>query len=84
MRLAEVIVCEVQGDRSFKVFQLLTESVGQTGESAAMHPQRMILLFDMRRANRVHVRHAANQSLLGLNHFCGTVPACRVLVEITD
>ena len=39
MRFAEIIIGEIERDRSLKVFNLLAESVGQPGQSAAVHPQ---------------------------------------------
>jgi hypothetical protein len=35
MNLAEVVIREVEGNRSLKVFNLLAESIGQAGQSAA-------------------------------------------------
>lgn len=40
MNLAKVTICEIQRDRSFKIFQHFAESVRQLGQPAAVHPQR--------------------------------------------
>ncbi len=41
----------MQGNRRFEIFQLLRESVGQSRESAAVHPQCVILFLDVARGN---------------------------------
>jgi hypothetical protein len=56
MQLAEVVIREVEGDCSFKIFQLFTESVCQPGQPTAMHPQGVILLFDMGRCDKALFR----------------------------
>ena len=47
MDAAKVVVREVQGGRRFQVFQLLTESVGQPGQSPHAHPHGEILPLDV-------------------------------------
>ena len=42
MRLAEIVIREVERDRSLKISKLLAESIGQPCESAAVHPGRRI------------------------------------------
>ena len=51
VRFHEIVIREIQRDRSFKVFKLLAESVREPGQAAAVHPQRVILLFNVRRGN---------------------------------
>ena len=51
MRFHEIVICEIQRNRSFKVFQLFAESICQTRQAAAVHSQRVILLFNVRRGN---------------------------------
>ena len=48
VRFAEIIVSKIQRDRSFKVLKLFAESIGQPRETAAVHPQRVILFLDER------------------------------------
>jgi len=57
---AKVVIREIQRNGGFKVFKFLAERIGQPRESAAVHPQRVILLLDMRRGNLVCVRHPGN------------------------
>ena len=45
---AEVVISEVERNRSFKMTGFFAERIGQTGESAAMHSQGVILLFNVR------------------------------------
>ena len=45
MPFAEVVIREIQRDRSFKVFNLFAESVREARQSAAVHPQCVILFF---------------------------------------
>ena len=47
MRFHEIVIREIQRDRSFKVFKLLAESVCQARQTAAVHTQRVILLFNV-------------------------------------
>ena len=84
MNLAEVVICEIQGDRSLKVFKLFTESVREAREPTAVHSQRVILLFNVRRANAAHVRHSANDCLLSFYHFRRTVSASGILGEVDE
>lgn len=65
MRLDEIIVAEIQRDRSLKIFKLFAECVREASQTAAMHPQRVILLFNVRRANPIHVRHTGHNLING-------------------
>jgi hypothetical protein len=47
MRLAQVVISEIEGNRSLKIFKHFAESVCQACEAAAVHPQGKILAFDM-------------------------------------
>ena len=47
MRFDKVVIAEVQGHCSLKVLKLLAECVREPGKTAAMHTNRMVLLFDM-------------------------------------
>ena len=78
MQLAEVIIREVQRNRSFKIFQLFAESIGQSGQPAAMHPQGVILLFDMGSGNPANIGHPGNDCLLDFNHLRRAVSAGRL------
>src|SRR5436309_330430 len=82
VHLAKVVIREIQRNRSLKVFQLLTECVCQPRESAAVHSQGVILLFNMRCGNEIHVWHSGNDRALGLYNLCRTVSAGGFLVEI--
>ena len=84
MSLAEIVICEIEGNRSIKVFNLFAESVRQTREAAAMHPQCVILFFDVRRRNARNVWHTRNNRPLGFYHVGRAVTAGCILVEIRD
>jgi hypothetical protein len=49
MQLAEVVIREIERDRSFKIFQFLAKGIRQARQSAAVHSQRVVLFLDMRR-----------------------------------
>jgi hypothetical protein len=54
----EVVICEIKRNRSFKVFNLFAESVrDEPSQTAAMHPQRVILLFNVGCCDRRRARH---------------------------
>lgn len=55
MSFHEVVICEIERDRSLKVFQLFAESIRESSKTAAVHPERVILLFDVRRGNTVNI-----------------------------
>jgi hypothetical protein len=74
MLLAEIVISEIQGNRSFKVFKLFAESVREARQSAAMHPQRVILLFNVRCRNTVNVRHSAHNRLFSAHNFRRAIP----------
>ena len=74
MRFHEVVIREIQCDRSLKVFKLLAESVCEASQTAAVHPQRVILLFNVRRCNPRHVRRTAKQSSLNFHNLRRAIP----------
>lgn len=41
---AEIVISQIQRDCSLKVFILLAKRISQPAESAAVHPQRVILV----------------------------------------
>jgi hypothetical protein len=43
----EVVICVVQSHSGLEVFQLFAESVGQSGQAAAVHSQCVILFFNV-------------------------------------
>ena len=79
VNLAEIVIREMEGNRSLKVFQLLAECVREASQPAAVHPQGVILLFNVRRGNQRDVRLSRNNVALGLNHFRRAIPAGRFL-----
>ena len=72
--LNEIVISEIQRDRSFKIFNLFAESVRKAGKAAAMYPQCVILLFNVARGNPVNVRRTAHNRLFHGNNFGGAVP----------
>jgi hypothetical protein len=51
MSFHKVLIRKIQRNRSFKIFNLFAECVCQASETAAVHPQRVILLFNVRSGN---------------------------------
>ena len=49
VRLAEVVIREIECDRSFKVFELFAEGVREPRQSTAVHPQCVVLLVPARK-----------------------------------
>jgi len=84
MRFAEVVIREIQRNRSLKVFKLFAESVCQTGEASAVHAQRVVLLFDMGRANAFRIRCAHNDVLCRFYNFRQAVAAGGIFIQIRD
>ena len=74
MSLAEVVIREIKCDCSLKIIKLLAESIGQPRESSAVHPQSVILLFNVRRANAVHNRLANHDRFRHFNDIGGAIP----------
>ena len=75
MNFAQVVIREVQGDCSLKILQLFAERIGQTGEPAAMRPQRMILLFDIAGCHQFLYGTSTDAFALRFAHFRG-LTAC--------
>jgi hypothetical protein len=74
VRFAEVVIREIERDRSTKVVQLLAECVGEPGQPTAVHPQYVVLLLDMGRANEASIGSTHNDLLFDFNHIGGAVP----------
>jgi len=49
-----------------------------------MHPQRMILFFDVRSRNQIHVGRTLHNCLFGFDDFRRTIPTRRIFVEVDD
>ena len=60
MRFHEVVIREIERNRSLKIFKLFAESVREACQAAAVHPQRVILLFNVRRGNQSHKTFGLN------------------------
>ena len=69
MSLDEIVIREIQGNRSLKVFKLFAESIGWSGEPSAVHPQCVILLLDMGSGNAAHIRRALHNGFLSADDF---------------
>lgn len=70
MSLEDIVVAQIQCDRSLKILKLFAERVDQPREAAAVHPRSMILFFNVRCANAIYVRHPGN-NFFDFNHFAG-------------
>src|SRR5438309_892052 len=82
MRLAEVVVGEVESYRSLEVLELLAKSIRQPSEPSAVHAQRMVLLLDMAGRNAIYVWHPLHNCLFGLHNLCRAIPTGSVFVEV--
>lgn len=71
---AKIVTGEIQRNRSLKVFKFLAVCVCQTSQPAAVHPQRQVLAFNVRRGDAVHIRHTRNDRALDLDDFNGAIP----------
>ena len=56
MLTAKVVPSEIEGQRRFQVLPFFREAIGESRESANLHPHREILPFHMRCANAFCVR----------------------------
>jgi hypothetical protein len=61
MRFAEVVIREIESDRSLKIFKLLLKAFVSPCQAAAGHPQCEILFFNVKLANAIHVRHSRDR-----------------------
>jgi hypothetical protein len=59
----------MQRNRSFEIFQFLAESVREAGQAAAVHPQRVVLFFNVACGNQFNYRIALNWYSFRLYHF---------------
>ena len=84
MRFAEVIVSEIQTDSSLKVFQLFAECVFEPGKASAMHPQSVVLLFNVRRGNAADVRSTRHNGLFHPHNFRRAISDCGFFAEINN
>jgi len=80
MRFAEVVISEIERNRSFKVFLLFAEGVREAGEASAVHAQRVVLLFDMGRANALRIGRAHNDVLFRFHNFSRAIAAGGIFV----
>src|ERR1017187_8027684 len=74
MPFAKVVISEIQRDSSLKIFELSAECVRQPRESAAVHPQRMVLFFNVAGCDVGNIRHSLNNGALDFNHFRRAIP----------
>ena len=84
VHFAQLVICEIETDRSLKVFKLAAESISQPRQAAAVHPQSVVLLFDVACADKFYIGHAVNDRLFSFHNFSGAIPACGFLTEICD
>lgn len=69
VRFHEIVIREVERHRSLKVFNLFAESVGQPGETVAMHTESVVLLLDVTGGNPVIVGHTIHNRLFNFDDF---------------
>ncbi len=72
---AEIVMHEVQRNRSGMIGEFLAESVRQPGEPPHAHTHRKVLALNMRRANLIHIGTSENRHFISPNHGILTVLA---------
>src|SRR5262245_45044893 len=68
VRLDEVVIREIEIHRSTKIREFFAEGIGQAGQAAAVHPQGMVLLLNVARANCGDFRRSLNDGLLNVHN----------------
>ena len=84
MRLAEVVISEIERDRSLKVFLLFAEGIREARQSAAMHAQRVVLFLNVRRANALRIGRAHNDVLFRFDNFSRRIASCGIFGEVRE
>ena len=84
MRLAKVVVSQIQRNSSFKGSQLFVECVCQARESSAVHSQRVILFFNVGCCDAFRVWHSVHDDLFNLHNFTRAIPSRRFFVQVTE
>ena len=73
MPLYQIVVSEVQRNRSLEVFELFAESQRQTGQTAHVQPRRCVQPFNVACRNKVHVRRTRDGPLIHGNKCRRTI-----------
>ena len=74
MGLHEVVIAVMERDSSFEVFQLFAESIRKTAQSAAVHPQGMILFLNVARGDQINDRASCNWRALNVQYIGRGIP----------
>src|SRR5215467_4872117 len=70
MNATKVVPSEIQGQSRFQVSPFLREGVGESRQSANLHPHGQVLTLYMRCANPFRIGLSPNWFRRGLYHFC--------------
>lgn len=84
MSFHEIVIREIERDRSFKILKFFAECIREAGQAAAVHTESVILLFNVRRGNAAHVGHSRHDGLLNFDHFRRAVTDLRVCVDVGE
>src|ERR1019366_6326977 len=79
---AKVVVCEVQGTRSFQVVQLLREAIGQSSKSADRHSHSQVLPLHVTGGYMAQIRSSVTYFNYGLYHRGRRVSSRRVVLPV--
>jgi hypothetical protein len=64
----------VECNRSFEVFQLFAESVRESAQPAAMHPQSVILFLNVARGDQINDGASCNGRALHVHYIGRGIP----------
>ena len=70
----EVVVAEVKVNGSPEIISALAKSVGQSRETAHVHPHRQVLPLNVRRGDEAFFRRTNDDVLRGRSNFRWAVP----------
>ncbi len=80
--LHEIVIGVVQSDRRFEVFQFLGKRIGQSREATAVHPQCVILFFNVTRGKQINNRIPRNRNPLNIHHLWRRISALFLKITV--
>jgi len=83
VNFAEIVVRHLEGDCSFKILKLFAERILKPAHASAVHPQRVVLFFNVAGADLLPVWIALHHDLLRRDNLSRAVPSGG-LFEVTE
>lgn len=74
----------MQGDRCLEVLKLLGERIRQSTQATAVHPQRVILFFNVTCGNQINNRCAHNRDTFNVDYFWRGISALFLNVALAE